>query len=238
MSTLLLVRHGQASFLEPEYDRLSPLGEEQARRLGDHLVDERLRPTAWVTGPRERQRRTAELAAERLRDAGVPVPELVVLPELDEHQGGELLRAHLPRLASAHAPIADLARAFAKTEARSERGKIADKLLREALRLWASGDPSTAGIESFVAVRARAARALELVTAGDGHGRCVVAFTSGGLVGAAAAAVLRADDLAALDLGFVTRNAAFCEILFSGERRSLSQLNARPHLTRDQATYR
>jgi len=35
MSTLFLVRQRQASFFEENYDRLSPLGEDQARRLGD-----------------------------------------------------------------------------------------------------------------------------------------------------------------------------------------------------------
>ncbi len=34
MSSLFLVRHGQASFLERNYDKLSAKGEEQARILG------------------------------------------------------------------------------------------------------------------------------------------------------------------------------------------------------------
>ena len=34
MGTLVLVRHGQASFMAAEYDRLSPTGEAQARKLG------------------------------------------------------------------------------------------------------------------------------------------------------------------------------------------------------------
>jgi broad specificity phosphatase PhoE len=35
MSTLILVRHGQASAFEDNYDRLSSLGERQARLLGE-----------------------------------------------------------------------------------------------------------------------------------------------------------------------------------------------------------
>ena len=38
MSRLFLVRHGQASFLSDDYDRLSPLGLEQSRRLGQHWL--------------------------------------------------------------------------------------------------------------------------------------------------------------------------------------------------------
>ena len=38
MSTLYLVRHGQASFGTDNYDRLSAIGEEQARELGRYFV--------------------------------------------------------------------------------------------------------------------------------------------------------------------------------------------------------
>ena len=37
--TLLLVRHGQASFGAADYDQLSDRGVEQSRRLGQWLVD-------------------------------------------------------------------------------------------------------------------------------------------------------------------------------------------------------
>ena len=36
MSRLILVRHAQASFFADSYDQLSPLGESQARALGEH----------------------------------------------------------------------------------------------------------------------------------------------------------------------------------------------------------
>ena len=35
MALLTLVRHGQASYLQQNYDELSPLGEQQARMLGE-----------------------------------------------------------------------------------------------------------------------------------------------------------------------------------------------------------
>jgi len=36
MGILFLVRHAQASFLEQNYDKLSALGETQARHLGEY----------------------------------------------------------------------------------------------------------------------------------------------------------------------------------------------------------
>jgi phosphohistidine phosphatase SixA len=38
MARIYLVRHGQASLLEDDYDRLSPLGETQARHVGMRAI--------------------------------------------------------------------------------------------------------------------------------------------------------------------------------------------------------
>jgi len=62
MSVVLLVRHGQASFGTEDYDRLSPLGEGQARQLGAAL--RRTTPTRLVAGSMRRQEATAKLVAD------------------------------------------------------------------------------------------------------------------------------------------------------------------------------
>ena len=65
MSTLTVVRHGQARPFDSNPDRLSALGEEQARTLGDYW--KRLGVTfdeVW-SGSLERQRQTAGLAVGR-----------------------------------------------------------------------------------------------------------------------------------------------------------------------------
>ena len=43
MSTLALVRHAQASFFADNYDQLSPVGEQQARLLGQYWVKRQMR---------------------------------------------------------------------------------------------------------------------------------------------------------------------------------------------------
>lgn len=63
MPTILLVRHGQASFGEPVYDRLSETGREQSTALGallrNHMATE---PARVIAGTLERQSHTAQLA--------------------------------------------------------------------------------------------------------------------------------------------------------------------------------
>ncbi|MGH9676067.1 MAG: phosphoglycerate mutase family protein, partial [Candidatus Acidiferrum sp.] len=43
MGRLVLVRHGQASFLQQDYDKLSELGEKQSRLLGEYWVRHKTR---------------------------------------------------------------------------------------------------------------------------------------------------------------------------------------------------
>ena len=64
MSSLFLVRHGQASFLERNYDKLSPKGEAQSRMLGDYWAGLKLSFDRVYSGPRVRQRETARLVGD------------------------------------------------------------------------------------------------------------------------------------------------------------------------------
>jgi broad specificity phosphatase PhoE len=50
MGHLYLVRHGQASLGAADYDQLSPLGQQQSLRLGEHWQAQGLRFDAVITG--------------------------------------------------------------------------------------------------------------------------------------------------------------------------------------------
>lgn len=62
MSAVYLVRHGQASFGQADYDVLSPVGERQAKVVGEELAARGVRPAVVLSGTLLRQRRTAEIA--------------------------------------------------------------------------------------------------------------------------------------------------------------------------------
>ena len=98
MSQLVLVRHGQAAFMTNDYDRLTPLGEQQARLLGEFWVRSGISFDRIFTGSLLRQRRTAELVAEVMADAGIEWPEFTVLPEFNEYDGDGIVEHLLPIL--------------------------------------------------------------------------------------------------------------------------------------------
>ena len=62
MSTLTLVRHAQATPFDTVTDRLSSLGEEQSRRLGEYWRAHGVTHNEVYTGTLVRHLRTAELA--------------------------------------------------------------------------------------------------------------------------------------------------------------------------------
>src|SRR5439155_27137784 len=59
MGRILLLRHGQASLMEDDYDRLSPLGHKQGEVAGRWLAARLGTPQLVVTGTLQRQRDTA-----------------------------------------------------------------------------------------------------------------------------------------------------------------------------------
>ncbi len=114
MSHIILVRHGQASFLGPEYDKLCPNGEAQARLLGEYWARRGVIPSGVFSGPRVRQLQTSRIVAEAYRRAGVEFPEAVVMSEFDESQAQAVLRECLPQLLLVNAEIKKLRRAYEK----------------------------------------------------------------------------------------------------------------------------
>jgi len=99
MSVLVLVRHSQASLFADDYDALSPLGETQARLLGEFWARRQTDFDEVYCGPRARQRQTAEIVGSAFTQGGRSWPGPVVLSELDEYDLGGILHTLAPHLA-------------------------------------------------------------------------------------------------------------------------------------------
>jgi len=221
---LLLVRHGQASFYGPSYDVLSPLGEVQARRLGEHWAAAGLTPDRVYVGPRQRHAQTCRQVEQAYRDRGLAFPSPVPLPGLDEHHGIAVARAHL-----GHADPAGGAMA-AQPHAGSEADKAAAmREFLDVLREWARGQIAVPGYETWEEFRARVLGALDHMCTAPEPGLSV-AFTSGGVVSVAMAWILGLDADRTMDLHAVVRNASVTEVGYAGRRRRLVDFNSIAHL--------
>lgn len=236
MSELILVRHGQATPFEKDTDRLSELGERQARAVGPGLAAENFRPTHVLHGPLVRQRRTAELAAA----AGWPAPVLDV--RLAEYDGDGLIRTLAPLLAVRHERFAALARTFRERRGDPERNRAFQPMLEALAGAWQTGTVTHPTVEGWAAFRSRVHAALtDLMRLPSGSS--VLVFTSGGVIGVMVALALEAPDAAALRLNWRVRNGSLTRFTFSsgtsgGARLSLDSFNEVAHLPPELRSWR
>lgn len=239
MGTMVLVRHGQASFLSEDYDRLSPLGEEQARRLGAYWASRGASFDEVYAGPRVRQRRTAELVGEEFTRAGLPWPAIEQVEGLDEYDGDAVVRELTPLLSARDERVRLLAEAFAEAKDDPERRRHFQRMFEAVTGEWLRGSLAAPGVESWRAFHDRVRGAIGGLLAGErSGGRRVAAFTSGGPISIATQIATRAPEDVALELSFRVRNASFTELVFSRGRLTLDAFNMTPHLEGPLVTFR
>jgi len=230
MSTLALVRHAQASFFADNYDQLSPLGEQQARLLGEYWVRRGTRFDEVYTGPRVRQIETAALAGEAFAKAGLPWPEPKFLTELDEHQVDRLIKLAMPEIAGRYPHVGRMHADYQKAELPRDKHRSFQLMFEETVKLWVAGEVDAPGIESWQAFLERVEAGLKQIVDDRRRGRSVAAFSSVGAITGCLRAALGCADLTALDLGWRLRNCSITEFVFSGDRLTLEGFNAYPHL--------
>ncbi|HYL11215.1 MAG TPA: histidine phosphatase family protein [Candidatus Acidoferrales bacterium] len=230
MSRVFLVRHGQASFSEPTYDKLSAIGIEQARLLGQYWARHAVVFHRVCSGPRLRQRDTARMVAQAYRDAGVTFPDPVVMDEFDEYQGDAVLERSLPALTQNDPQIRKLRDAYEASVDPEERRKNFQKLFDVVITRWVKGEIQVDDVESWEEFAARVNHGLCHLVSSAGRSRQLAIFCSGGPIAVAMQRALQLSAETTLQVAWMVRNGSFSEFLCSGERFTLSAFNAFPHL--------
>ena len=239
MSRVILVRHAQASFLEPNYDKLCATGEVQARLLGEYWARRgMLFGRAW-SGPRVRQVQTARLVEEAYRRLGREFPEVGVMSEFDEYPAEAVLKLGLPQLLETSEEVRDLHWAFERAEEPDERKRSFQQMFEAVIGMWVSGELVVDDVESWPAFCARVDRGIAAIVNEEMARGDSVVFTSGGPIGVAMRRALHLSHADTLQLTWMSRNASFSEFLTSRDRFTLSAFNSHPHIE-DEAllTYR
>ena len=129
MSTLTLIRHGQASFFSDDYDKLSELGEEQSRVLGRHWIELGTGFDEVYVGTLKRQTRTAVCAGEPFTEAGLEYPEIQTMEALNEYPSDQVMGVLLPELCEKHPEIKVLSDDYTIAEEASHKYKSFHRLL-------------------------------------------------------------------------------------------------------------
>jgi len=219
VTTLHLVRHGQASAGTSDYDRLSATGREQARLLGAWWKSHGISIDGAWSGTLKRQRDTASLA---LGAAGLDGTreELEALDEYDDDSVGEVF-GDGPR-----DPENWQSFTFVDYVRVMERWRDADDAAIAAGR----ARPGREGLERWADFSARGWQAVRETHADHAGAERLVFFTSGGVVSTLVSTVLGLDFAHTLDAIWRIRNASITTLHFDGRHARLVEFNTVPHL--------
>jgi len=230
MGIVFLVRHAQASFLQPNYDKLSHLGEMQARLLGEYWVQHKIVFDRACTGPCVRQKDTLAIVGDAFSKAGIQFPEHVVLPEFDEYQGEAVLECGLPGLLETDQTIRDLHSAFQSSSGSAAKRSTFQKLFEAVISKWVRQKICPPGVETWTEFCSRVNSGLTKCLPAGSRGERVAIFTSGGPIAVAMQRALQLSADSTLNVSWMSRNSSWSEFIYSGERFTISSFNCHPHL--------
>jgi broad specificity phosphatase PhoE len=235
MGDLYVIRHAQASFGEPNYDRLSTIGFRQASLLEEYLAQLGIRFHSVFSGAMQRHVDTARALLSRL------VPDLVkneinILPEFNEYDAASLVQAQIPHLVKEDPSLEDdLKQIYSET-------KAIYRVLNRAVLHWISAPDEDSGLETWAAFTGRVRQGIARVLEEAGRGKTIALVTSGGPVSALLQMALSLSDPETIHLAWQLRNASVSIFKYNHQRLTLSSFNSVAHLERknipDLITYR
>ncbi len=216
LPTILLIRHGQASYGAAVYDELSPHGRRQAAAARDELARRALSVARIVSGSLVRQRDTA---APTVTALGLP---LTVDPRLDEYDMDDILATH----------AATSARANAAPGAPPVSSREFQSLLEDGMTAWiAAGDASPAA-QTWPQFARRTQAALTDLADGLPSGSTALVFTSAGVIAALCTTILGLPAPTVIALNRVSVNAGMTKLASGRSGLSVVSFNEHAYLER------
>jgi len=213
MSEFYLVRHGQASFGAENYDKLSPLGQQQSVWLGEYLKQRGTQFDAVLSGSLVRHKETAQGICQGMQ---IQQPELLEhrgLNEFDFHNVVEVYLKQFPQ--EMPADKSDVRPFF--------------KILKKAMFTWLNNELEGDVKESWAQFEQRVQNALDYIRS-EHHGQRVLVVSSGGAMAMCLKHVLGYGDEMVMNMNMQIINSSLSRFVFSPNSIRLSSFNAVPHL--------
>jgi len=240
MSTLIMIRHGQASFGSSNYDKLSHKGVEQSSVLGSYWVHQRQGLDAVFSGVQERQVHTMNAVRDVYEKADLAFPDPEIWDAFNEYDADGIMNRYLPRLMEEDPRLKRLLSRTAEKGYDSKEGRAAfQEAFSTVMERWLEEDADKDGVECWKNFKRRVLSGIRRIKEGYPSGAIVAVFTSGGPVSAVLQHVLETPDRVALDLGWIIKNGSLTEFKYKGDRFTLTGFNMTPHYNDDDlVTYR
>lgn len=225
MSTIYLVRHGQASFGAASYDQLSAKGEQQAQVVGDFFKQTLKQTPLVVAGSMQRHQQTAQLALlQSFHNASIQTESAwnefdhqhVFAQYEPRFNQPELLKQDVDLLANPRAYLA--------------------KIFDGAIDRWIGAQYDHEYHETWLGFQSRVEQALQSLCESidmTKHRQAVV-FSSGGVISVAVGKVLGLNAKQIFALNWSIANASITTLRWTDGRLQLLSFNEHHYLkTRD-----
>jgi len=216
MTTIYLIRHGQASVGTDNYDVLSSTGEAQADVLGKHLAKTHINFDAIYSGALKRQIDTATIATA---DTGTP---LQIKPEFDEYRHKQIFNKFLPVLAQTDTEIHDAL-------SNGANGVMTQSVFCKLMMAWVDDNTDSTDIESWQQFNDRIASGLNHII--ETHpAQTVAVFTSGGVITSIFRNMFALPPERTFEMNWNINNAGITSVKHRDDKLTLREYNNISHL--------
>jgi broad specificity phosphatase PhoE len=216
MTTIYLVRHGQASFGAASYDQLSPNGELQAELLGQYFNQILKEAPTVYAGSMQRHQQTAKISLEQC----FPEVELSTDASWNEFNHQQVFAQYDPRFNQPDLLKADV-------QKHGNPRAYLSKIFEGAIGRWTGGEYHHEYEESWPTFKARVETALETLCnqLQETKPRYAIVYTSGGVISVAVAKILGLSPEKTFALNWAIANTSLTTLRLVGNEPQLLSLN-------------
>ena len=216
MTTIYLIRHGQASFGAESYDQLSPNGELQAKLLGRYFDSILKEAPVVMAGSMQRHQQTAQLCLDKC----FPESELITNSAWNEFNHTQVFARYEPRFNQPELLKEDVAQ-------HANPRAYLSKIFEGAIERWTGGDYHHEYEESWPDFKNRIESALQDLCneLAEKRPRYAVVFTSGGVISVAAGKILGLSPSKTFALNWAIANTSMTTLRLVGNEPQLLSLN-------------
>jgi broad specificity phosphatase PhoE len=212
--SILLIRHAQASFGTADYDQLSEQGHAQTQALVSGLQRRGIHADRVISGGLRRQRDTAAPCA-----AAVGV-ELEIDERWDEYEDRDILGHHSDVPAGLEQQPGDPPLSSREFQ----------EILNRALDAWIVAGEAGPTRETWTRFHSRVNDALAEVASGLGKGQTALVISSGGVIAALSAGLMRLPPQALVAFNHVSINTGITKLVVGRGGITLVSANEHAHL--------
>jgi broad specificity phosphatase PhoE len=222
MSTLYLIRHGQASSGSREYDKLSELGSLQSRVLAEHILKRNSRLSAIYTGAMVRHRETLAPLISMYDEMGIAAPPVATMEEFNEYDWRRVISEIFPEMIKENPSLKD--------EMAGDTNAF-QRILEAAVLRWVTGNYTSTELPRWEDFCNRVQCGIDIIMKKHCREEYVAVFTSRGAIAATMLMALHLsnEDTAALSWKIV--NASITSFTFTGDGIALATFNEHSFLT-------